>query len=156
MFTPHSLLEHWSLLAQYLRYGWETFEGQIYIAFVGVSTLVVYIALFPAMQFVYKHVTADRRGKGSRLAQESSGSSDIPDLTERTSLLQDGPNAHMAEESVTQDGSNAGDTIRKDQAFFVLGMLLSAFGYILIVIFDTPAIQFIGKEHSSTNCWKRQ
>lgn len=93
------------------------------------------------MHLVYDRVTGERGGKGSRLAQESSGSSDIPDLIESTPLLRDGSNAV----SVTQDGSNAGDAIRKDQAFFALGMLLLTFGYTLIVVFDTSAIMFIGK-----------
>ncbi|KAK3813973.1 MAG: major facilitator superfamily domain-containing protein [Benniella sp.] len=149
-----------------LRYGWTTLEDQIYFAFSGASFFVVYMFLFPAMQFVYKHVTAaatstattsttTTAGEQDELAHERSisssssssneGPSDISD-PERRPLLRkkDVSHAHMVEETVTQVGSNAGDSIRKDLAFFAMGALLLAVESTVIAVFDTPVILFVG------------
>ena len=161
------------LLSQNLKYGWATLEDQIYFAFTGVSLFVVYMFVFPAMQFVYKHVTAatttttktGEQDKGSsssstsRPAHERSsnssnssneGPSDISD-PERRPLLRkkDVSHAHMVEETVTQVGSNAGDSIRKDLAFFAMGALLLAVESTVIAVFDTPVILFIGKKNAT-------
>lgn len=119
----------------------------------GATLFVVYMLVFPAMQFVYKQQVAADKGKGkkSRLAQEeeeeSNSASDISD-PERTPLLrrQEVSHARMAESSVTQAGSNAGDSIRKDLAFFAMGTLLLAVESTLIAVFDTQVILFIGKK----------
>ncbi|KAF9349484.1 hypothetical protein BGX34_001768 [Mortierella sp. NVP85] len=146
-----------------LKYGWTTLEDQIYFAFMGVSLFVVYVFVFPALQFMYKHVVAAAGATTTRTAGEqdegshsgglahgesssssSEGPSDISD-PERRPLLRkkDVSHAHMAEETVTQVGSNAGDSIRKDLAFFAMGAMLLAVESTVIAVFDTPVILFV-------------
>ncbi|KAG0242487.1 hypothetical protein BGX31_000260, partial [Mortierella sp. GBA43] len=128
-----------------MKYGWTTKEDGIYFTFSGAAMLVVYVVIFPAMQAVFQYVTKGRRGEDSRSAQVSNGSSDIPNETEHTPLLQEEgvPNAHTTEESVTQAGSNAGDIIRRDLTFIVLGTMLFLLSHIIVPAFDTPTILFI-------------
>ncbi|KAF9975383.1 hypothetical protein BGZ65_008270 [Modicella reniformis] len=135
-----------------LKYNWDSYKDQIFFTFIGVASFAVYIAVFPALQFIYAGVTAHLQGRGSISVQESRGSSAIPDLPEYTPLLKDVvPNARMTEESVTQVGSNnAGYSIKKDLTFFLIGLLLYAIGNLVIAVFDTEVTLFVGMERCLT------
>ncbi|KAF9917033.1 hypothetical protein BX616_002088 [Lobosporangium transversale] len=100
IFTPYSKL----------KYQWTPLEYGNYFTFSGVVTLIVYTALFPAMQFVYNFVIQERKAQSNLDANtvaphpRSSIQSDAEELLLRHSLHERTP---LLQEARVCAGSNA-------------------------------------------------
>ncbi|KAG0300825.1 hypothetical protein BGZ98_008835 [Dissophora globulifera] len=138
-----------------LKYGWTTLEDGIYFTVFGVAIFLVYVAIFPAMQFIYDYFTKDRKVAG----RSSIGNGALPkhslsnataDLRECTPLLLE----TVTDDAVAYDYGESGSqhkevddtkSFRKDIWFFIFGTALYALGYAIVAVFNTAMILYIGK-----------
>ncbi|KAG0323709.1 hypothetical protein BG004_003623, partial [Podila humilis] len=116
-----------------LVYGWQTLENSIFAAFVGAATFLVYVAIFPLLQKLYKRVILP--GSSSR------GKKVVKDDEERSPLISDnrsGQHQHQHQQQLQQqqDESSAVDPWdgnRRDIRFMIFGGVLYAIGHWIMV-----------------------
>ncbi|GJJ73441.1 hypothetical protein EMPS_05799 [Entomortierella parvispora] len=120
-----------SLLIPYsnLVYSWKSLQDSIYLTVYGVSTFIVYVAIFPAMQAGYKAMVK-RQLKSPTEPEDQE--------VEAPLLLSES----STEEARRTEEKDAG-TVWRDINFFLFGSALYAVGFVLIPIFHKDKILFI-------------
>ncbi|KAG0324202.1 hypothetical protein BGZ99_002082 [Dissophora globulifera] len=136
-----------------LKYGWTTLEDGIYFTVFGVAIFLVYVAIFPAMQFIYDYFTKDRKvaggsSIGNGALPKHSLSNTTTDLRECTPLLLETVTDDVVAHDYGESGSQhkeVDDTksFRKDIWFFIFGTALYALGYAIVAVFNTEMILYI-------------
>ncbi|KAF9904849.1 hypothetical protein EC991_002277 [Linnemannia zychae] len=136
-----------------LVFDWGQSEDGDYFTFYGASTLVVYVAIFPVLQYVYNFFT--QRATASITATESSThipasedrsrTSDEPSIRTEVHGIDNFPAVPgVGVELVQLIDSGVDTSIKKDLAIFVFGGLLYTVGYAVVPIFEAGNILYIG------------
>ncbi|KAG0053334.1 hypothetical protein BGZ83_001299 [Gryganskiella cystojenkinii] len=105
-----------------LVYGWRSIEDGIYLMVYGVSTFIVYIALFPLMQSGYRILVS--------LKKQQSGRSGLNGEEAMAPLLE----SAAAEEAGAGDKKDKKDqgSVWKDLSFFFLGSVVYSIGFAIV------------------------
>ncbi|KAF9134908.1 hypothetical protein BGW39_005395 [Mortierella sp. 14UC] len=140
-----------------LVFDWDQSEDGKYFTFYGASTFVVYVTVFPALQYTYNYFT--KQTSITAMAKESSIQLPINEDRSRTSeaaltstrvhavdeavaLLKAG--SEPAQDSTLVDGRAKEDvSIKKDLTIFVFGGVLYTVGYAIVPIFEADNILYI-------------
>ncbi|KAF9584580.1 hypothetical protein BGW38_005951 [Lunasporangiospora selenospora] len=103
-----------------LVYGWTAFEDQIYVAIFGATSFIVYIAIFPALQKVYK-VVVNKRSTAAAKASTSHGND--------------------SSEGREEAKRHAGAQI--DIFFLIFGGVFYIASYVIVPIFESGGVMYI-------------
>ncbi|KAF9548996.1 hypothetical protein EC957_004988 [Mortierella hygrophila] len=132
-----------------LVYRWGTSENGTYIIVFGLSTLVVYLVVFPGLQYAYKYFI---KTTDSIQLPIKDNNMDIEDVSAILQHVSANTGVHIADIAIVTaiepahvpvDRATQDDSIKRDLSFFVLGGVLFAVGFVIVPIFDTDIILLI-------------
>ncbi|KAG0377704.1 hypothetical protein BGX24_005592 [Mortierella sp. AD032] len=145
-----------------LVFNWNPEIDGYYFTFYGASTFVVYVAIFPALQYAYDSFTQQKESATISTAATTTatkGSINLPTgkdgdmINGEYSIITGGSAAAGDDDSaevllgagVLVDGgvTKKDASIKKDLAIFVSGGVLMAVGFAIVPIFETGSILFI-------------
>ncbi|KAF8943502.1 hypothetical protein BGZ47_005389 [Haplosporangium gracile] len=132
-----------------LVYHWGTSENGSYFFFSGLSTLVVYLVIFPGLQYAYRYLI---KPTGSvQLPNNNNNNMDIEEISAMLHHVSANTGVHVADIAIvptikpTQEpfhGAKQDVSIKMDMAFFVLGNLLYTVGLAIVPMFETDIILY--------------
>ncbi|KAF9565008.1 hypothetical protein EC968_004268 [Mortierella alpina] len=117
---------------------WTTEQGSNFVAFNGAATLVVYVALFPALQKLYRIFVEKKVYKGKDAVTLPHSEHSEIGLEGAESQASEGENQRKAPDTTKQDRA-----VRKDLFFFVFGAVVYVISYLLMYLFQAePSFYF--------------
>lgn len=132
-----------------LVYRWGTSENGTYIIAFGLSTLVVYLVIFPGLQYAYKYFT---KTTDSIHLPIKDNNMDIEDVSAMLRDVSTNTGVHIADIAIVPaiepahepvDRAKQDASIKKDLSFFVFGSVLFAVSFVMVPIFETDIILYI-------------
>ncbi|KAG0285052.1 hypothetical protein BGZ96_010660, partial [Linnemannia gamsii] len=138
VFVPYSILVH----------KWGTSENGSYFIFYGVSTLVVYLVIFPGLQYVYKYFT--KTAVSVQPPDKDSGM-DFEQVSAMLNEVSTNTGVHVADIAILPtidpaqgpvDTAKQDASIKMDLSFFVFGSVLYAVGFSIVPLFKTDIILY--------------
>ncbi|KAF9135118.1 hypothetical protein BGX30_011658 [Mortierella sp. GBA39] len=132
-----------------LVYRWGTSENGTYIIVFGLSTLVVYLVIFPGLQYAYKYFI---KTTDSIQLPVKDNNMDIEDVSAMLHHVSANTGVHIADIAIVTaiepahepvDRAKQDASIKRDLSFFVLGGVLFAVGFVIVPMFDTDIILLI-------------
>lgn len=138
-----------------LAYRWGTSENGTYILVFGLSTLVVYLVIFPALQYAYKYFT---RTTDSIQLPVRNNNMDIEDVSAMLHHASTNTGVHITYIAIIPaidpahglaDRAKQNASIKMDLSFFVLGSALFAVAFVIVPMFETDTILYISCTISS-------
>ncbi|KAG0281349.1 hypothetical protein BGZ95_004688 [Linnemannia exigua] len=145
-----------------LVFNWNPEIDLYYFTFYGVSTFVVYVAIFPALQYAYDYFTQQSESTTVSTSTSTTATkcSIQPPIGEEGDIINeehsintggnvaadvDNSSAVLLGAGVLVDGGVAKEeaSIKKDLTIFASGGVLFAVGYAIVPIFETGNILFI-------------
>ncbi|KAG9070200.1 hypothetical protein KI688_009532 [Linnemannia hyalina] len=132
-----------------LVYRWGTSENGTYIIVFGLSTLVVYLVIFPGLQYAYKYFI---KTTDSIQPPVKENNMDIEDVSAMLHHVSANTGVHIADIAIVTaiepayepvDRAKQDASIKRDLSFFVLGGVLFAVGFVIVPMFDTDIILLI-------------
>ncbi|KAG0302339.1 hypothetical protein BGZ98_007596 [Dissophora globulifera] len=110
---------------------WTTLEDGIYYSVMGAASFIVYTAIFPGLQKLYKFV------------YEKESVSQLPDVSIGNSESQSTEEELHSSTSLAKDIATRNKSVWNDLTFFIFGCVLYVGGYLIVPLIETEATLYI-------------
>jgi hypothetical protein len=140
-----------------LVFHWTTYEDGFYYGFIGVCSFIVYVVIFPGLQKLKKYISGEEEvvippPPVDEIIGLELGNAEFRDLSQQADAATDESTATMG-----TNNDNAAQklaSVRNDLFFIIFGAIAYCLCYLVVPLFETEVILFIGKAIYSTLPWK--